>query len=87
MKGKGSNENKGYAFVTYRTKEMAAEAIKSLHNTELKVSIVLFKNIFSSINRESSLHSVLLRSLGCIHILLRLHFQFLWGFYWHPQFL
>lgn len=36
MKGKGSNENKGYAFVTYRTKEMAAEAIKSLHNTELK---------------------------------------------------
>ncbi|XP_027176603.1 heterogeneous nuclear ribonucleoprotein Q-like isoform X1 [Coffea eugenioides] len=36
MKGKGSNENKGYAFVTFRTKEMASEAIKSLNNTELK---------------------------------------------------
>lgn len=36
MKGKGLNENKGYAFVTFRTKEMASEAIKSLNNTELK---------------------------------------------------
>lgn len=36
MKGKGSNENKGYAFVTYRTKEMAAEAIRSLNNSDLK---------------------------------------------------
>ncbi|KAL3536102.1 hypothetical protein ACH5RR_004563 [Cinchona calisaya] len=36
MKGKGSHENKGYAFVTFRAKEMASEAIKSLNYTELK---------------------------------------------------
>lgn len=45
MKGKGSNENKGYAFVTYRTKEMAAEAIRSLNNTDLKVSSTYFKSV------------------------------------------
>ncbi|CAA3011314.1 heterogeneous nuclear ribonucleo R [Olea europaea subsp. europaea] len=36
MKGKDSNENKGYAFVTFRTKELASKAIKELNNTELK---------------------------------------------------
>ncbi|KAL3623419.1 hypothetical protein CASFOL_032235 [Castilleja foliolosa] len=36
MKGKDSNENKGYAFVTYRTKELASKAIKELNSTELK---------------------------------------------------
>ncbi|KAG8376734.1 hypothetical protein BUALT_Bualt09G0094600 [Buddleja alternifolia] len=36
MKGKDSNENKGYAFVTFRTKELASKAIKDLSNTELK---------------------------------------------------
>lgn len=38
MKGKDSNENKGYAFVTFRTKELASKAIKELNNTELKVN-------------------------------------------------
>lgn len=37
MKGKDSNENKGYAFVTFRTKELASKAIKELNNKELKV--------------------------------------------------
>ncbi|CAA3011312.1 heterogeneous nuclear ribonucleo R [Olea europaea subsp. europaea] len=37
MKGKDSNENKGYAFVTFRTKELASKAIKELNNTELKL--------------------------------------------------
>lgn len=37
MKGKDSSENKGYAFVTFRTKELASKAIKELNNTQLKV--------------------------------------------------
>lgn len=36
MKGKDASQNKGYAFVTYRNKELAAKAIKELNNTELK---------------------------------------------------
>ncbi|KAL1566145.1 heterogeneous nuclear ribonucleoprotein Q isoform X2 [Salvia divinorum] len=36
MKGKDSTENKGYAFVTFRTKELASKAIKELNNKELK---------------------------------------------------
>ncbi|MFS7913491.1 putative RNA recognition motif domain, nucleotide-binding alpha-beta plait domain superfamily [Helianthus anomalus] len=34
MKGKDSSENKGYAFVTFRTKELASTAIKELNNRE-----------------------------------------------------
>jgi len=37
MKGKESGEAKGYAFVTFKTKELASKAIKELNNTELKV--------------------------------------------------
>lgn len=36
MKGKDSSENKGYAFVTFRTRELAATAIEKLNNTEFK---------------------------------------------------
>ncbi|OAY77221.1 Heterogeneous nuclear ribonucleoprotein R [Ananas comosus] len=36
MKGKDSSENKGYAFVTFRTKELAAKAIRDLRNAEFK---------------------------------------------------
>ncbi|KAJ8532703.1 hypothetical protein K7X08_015592 [Anisodus acutangulus] len=36
MKGKDTTQNKGYAFVTYRNKELASNAIKELNNTELK---------------------------------------------------
>ncbi|CAA0842957.1 RNA-binding (RRM/RBD/RNP motifs) family protein [Striga hermonthica] len=36
MKGKDSKENKGYAFVTFRTKELASKAIKELNGSELK---------------------------------------------------
>lgn len=38
MKGKDSSENKGYAFVTFRTKELAAKAIRDLRNAEFKVN-------------------------------------------------
>lgn len=40
MKGKDSTENKGYAFVTFRTKELASKAIKELNNKELKVCYI-----------------------------------------------
>ncbi|KAJ6840679.1 heterogeneous nuclear ribonucleoprotein R-like isoform X1 [Iris pallida] len=36
MKGKDSSENKGYAFVTFKTKELASKAIKVLNGTEFK---------------------------------------------------
>ncbi|XP_076903610.1 heterogeneous nuclear ribonucleoprotein Q-like [Bidens hawaiensis] len=36
MRGKDSSENKGYAFVTFRTKDLASTAIKELNNSQLK---------------------------------------------------
>ncbi|XP_034932279.1 heterogeneous nuclear ribonucleoprotein Q isoform X2 [Populus alba] len=36
MKGKDSSESKGYAFVSFRTKELASKAIEELNNTEFK---------------------------------------------------
>ncbi|XP_022748308.1 heterogeneous nuclear ribonucleoprotein Q-like [Durio zibethinus] len=36
MKGKDSGEAKGYAFVTFRSKELASKAIEKLNNSELK---------------------------------------------------
>lgn len=47
MKGKGSGEAKGYAFVTFRTKEFASKAIEELNNLELKVIKQLLMSIFS----------------------------------------
>ena len=37
MKGKDSNENKGFAFVMFRNVAMASKAINDLNNTEFKV--------------------------------------------------
>lgn len=36
MRSKESNENKGFAFVTYRSVELASKAIEELNNTEFK---------------------------------------------------
>ncbi|KDP34291.1 hypothetical protein JCGZ_12820 [Jatropha curcas] len=36
MKGKDSNENKGFAFVTYRSVDLASKAIDELNNTDFK---------------------------------------------------
>nr|KAJ0223860.1 hypothetical protein LSAT_V11C200092080 [Lactuca sativa] len=36
QRGKDASENKGYAFVTFRTKELASTAIKELNTKELK---------------------------------------------------
>lgn len=40
MKEKDRNENKGFAFVAFQTKEMAQLAIGDIHNKEFKVPIV-----------------------------------------------
>ena len=37
MKGKDLSDGKGYAFVTFRNKELASNAIEELNNSELKV--------------------------------------------------
>lgn len=39
MKGKDANDNKGYAFVLFRTKEIASKAIEDLNNSEFKVLV------------------------------------------------
>ncbi|MQM03042.1 hypothetical protein Taro_035820 [Colocasia esculenta] len=46
MKGKDSADNRRYAFITYRTKELASKAIKDLNNTELKASMYHLQNAF-----------------------------------------
>ncbi|KAJ6316388.1 hypothetical protein OIU78_019640 [Salix suchowensis] len=38
MKGKDLSESRGYAFVSFRRKELASKAIEELNNTEFKVS-------------------------------------------------
>ena len=38
MKGKDSGENKGFAFVTFRSAELASKAIDELNSTEFKVT-------------------------------------------------
>ncbi|KAJ6316375.1 hypothetical protein OIU78_019627 [Salix suchowensis] len=42
MKGKDSSESRGYAFVSFRTKELASKAIEELNNTEFKGKKVKF---------------------------------------------
>lgn len=42
MKGKEPGENKGYAFVTFKTKELASKAMEKLNNTVLKVNLNYF---------------------------------------------
>ncbi|KAG6487615.1 hypothetical protein ZIOFF_056205 [Zingiber officinale] len=42
MKNKDSLENKGYAFVTYKTKELATKAIEELNNPDFKGKKVKF---------------------------------------------
>ena len=38
MREKDSGDGKGYAFVTFRSKDLAAEAIDNLNNTVFRVS-------------------------------------------------
>lgn len=37
-----SSENKAFAFVTFRTKELATKAVEELNNNELKVGYSTF---------------------------------------------
>lgn len=38
MREKESGDGKGYAFVTFRNKDLASEAIENLNNTEFRVN-------------------------------------------------
>lgn len=38
MKNRDSGESKGYAFISFKTKEIAQKAIEELHSKEFKVS-------------------------------------------------
>jgi heterogeneous nuclear ribonucleoprotein R len=42
MKGKDSSDNKGFAFVTFRSVDLATKAIGELNNTEFKVNVLTF---------------------------------------------
>lgn len=37
VKNKDTGESKGYAFITFKTKEVAQKAIEDLHNKDFKV--------------------------------------------------
>ena len=50
MRSKESNENKGFAFVTYRSVELASKAIDELNNTEFKVYFLHLFIVFMSIS-------------------------------------
>ncbi|KAL2953719.1 hypothetical protein AAZX31_19G181100 [Glycine max] len=52
MKGKETSEAKGYAFVTFKTKELAYKAIKELNNSEFKVKLVYVKNLPENITQD-----------------------------------
>jgi len=43
MKDRDTGENKGYAFVAFKTKEVAQKAIEEIHSKEFKVFTVLPK--------------------------------------------
>lgn len=45
MKGKDSSENKGFAFVTFRSVELASKAIDELNNAEFKVTNFLINHV------------------------------------------
>lgn len=43
MKDRDTGENKGYAFVAFKTKEVAQQAIEEVNGKEFKVIMVLLK--------------------------------------------
>ncbi|KAK9999559.1 hypothetical protein SO802_019162 [Lithocarpus litseifolius] len=52
MEGKDSVENKGFAFVTFRSAEIASKAIDELNNTEFKVKAVYVKNLQKNVTQD-----------------------------------
>ena len=42
MREKDSSENRGFAFVTFRSVDLASTAIGELNNTEFKVNVLTF---------------------------------------------
>ena len=47
MKDRDTGEHKGYAFVAFKTKEVAQKAIEEIHSKEFKVFTVLPKRSYS----------------------------------------
>lgn len=47
MKDRDTGESKGYAFIAFKTKEVAQKAIEELHGKEFKVIAVLVDNLSS----------------------------------------
>lgn len=47
MKDRDTGESKGYAFIAFKTKEVAQKAIEELHGKEFKVNVVLVDNLSS----------------------------------------
>lgn len=45
MKDKETGDAKGYAFIAFKTKEVAQKAIEDIHNKEFKVIMVLILEI------------------------------------------
>ncbi|XLQ99128.1 hypothetical protein HN51_053845 [Arachis hypogaea] len=48
MKDRDSGEGKGYAFVAFKTKEVAQNAIEEIHNKKYKVKALYVKNILEN---------------------------------------
>ncbi|GMI87799.1 hypothetical protein HRI_002449200 [Hibiscus trionum] len=52
MKAKDSSENKGFAFVTFRSVELASKAVDKLNNVEFKVKALYVKNLPKNITQD-----------------------------------
>lgn len=63
MKDRETGENKGYAFVAFRTKDVAQQAIEEVHGKEFKVIMVLHKLLTSFVFEKSWLYSELPKAL------------------------
>jgi heterogeneous nuclear ribonucleoprotein R len=55
MKDKDSGESKGFAFVAFKSKEVARKAIEELHSKDYKVLMIWCSNL---ITRDMSLFFV-----------------------------
>ena len=59
MKGKDSSENKGFAFVTFRSVELASKAIDELNSAEFKVTSLLMHHDILILSKLKMLHDLL----------------------------
>ena len=62
MKDRDTGENKGYAFVAFKTKEVAQKAIEEIHSREFKVFTMLPENlvVYVLFSRQISIKNLIL---------------------------